>query len=121
MIRITPARLRQLLLGLCAYVALCDAWLLLGLGGPRVIHYFALLSPVPAALTAIVTIATSARATPPGVQRTGWLLLSTALTLYFIGDEIGVCSWLVGRDPFPGRPMSSTARSTSRCLPRPCA
>jgi diguanylate cyclase (GGDEF)-like protein/PAS domain S-box-containing protein len=102
MIRITPARLGQLLLGLSVYVCVCDTWLLLGLGGPRMVHYLALFSAVPAELPAILAVAAAAYATPPGVRRNGWLLLGAALTLYVIGDGIGVCSWLLGRDPFPG-------------------
>ncbi len=102
MMRITPARLGQLLLGLSVYVALCDTWLLLGLGTRHGLNYFALLSVIPAELASVFVVMVAARATPPGVQRSGWSLLGAALALYFVGDLIGVRSWFAGQDPFPG-------------------
>ena len=102
MVKITPARLGQLLLGLTVYVAVCDTWLLLGFGTRHGLNYFALISVIPAELVSVFVVVVAARATPPGVQRSGWFLLSVALALYFVGDLIGIRSWFVGRDPFPG-------------------
>ena len=82
MTRITPARLGRLLLGLSVYVAVCDTWLLLGLGTRHGLNYFALLSVIPAELGSVVVVTMAARATPPGVQRSGWLLLSVAIAKF---------------------------------------
>jgi diguanylate cyclase (GGDEF)-like protein/PAS domain S-box-containing protein len=100
--RITPARLGQLLVGLSLYVGVCDVWLWFELGGPRVVKYLGLLAGTPPALAALYAVTAAAWGRSEGAQGRGWRLLSAALALYFIGDQIGACSWLFGRDPFPG-------------------
>ncbi len=95
-------RAQLIMVLLCAYVTLGTAWLLSGLGGPAVIHYVALLSATPAQLTASLMLIAAALATPRGLSRHAWGFVAAGWTLYFVGDEIGVGSWLAGRDPFPG-------------------
>ena len=97
-----PVWLGRLLLVLIVYVAVLSAWLVTGAGGPQVIHYVALLSASPAAAVPIIMSVTAARYTAADSRRMAWKFVSAALALYFIGDQIGVCAWLLGRDPFPG-------------------
>jgi len=97
-----PRWLQRLMFGLIIYVATMIAWLLTGIGGPRIIHYAGLLSGSPAALVPIIMAAAAAHRTPVGTQRKAWTFLAMAFALYYIGDAIGVGMWLTGRDPFPG-------------------
>ena len=94
--------LERMLYGLVVYTACVTAWLLTGVGGERIVHYVALLSTVPAGVVPIVSAIAAARATPRGTQRDAWAFLALAIALYYVGDAIGVGSWLVDRDPFPG-------------------
>ena len=85
-----------------AYVIVGSVWMLTGFGGPSVMHYVGLVSDAPAALAAVVVIATTARHAAPGPLRAGWSALAIALALYLVGEIIGVSAWLRGHDPFPG-------------------
>ncbi|HEV8018943.1 MAG TPA: EAL domain-containing protein [Steroidobacteraceae bacterium] len=91
-----------LLLGLVIYVIAGTVWMLTGFGGPRITHYVALVSDVPAALTSVVVLGTAAACTARGALRSAWILLTSAVALYFVGILIGTVSWLRGQDPFPG-------------------
>ena len=76
--------------------------MLTGLFGPTVKHYVGLMWALPAALAAVVACAITARHAPAGDLRRAWISLTCALGLYFVGECIGVSSWLRGVDPFPG-------------------
>ena len=97
-----PRWVDVLLLGLVLYAIAGTLWMLTGFGGPQIMHYVGLLSDVPAALTSIVVLGAAAACTARGPLRTAWILLTSAVTLYFIGILIGTLSWLRGQDPFPG-------------------
>jgi diguanylate cyclase (GGDEF)-like protein/PAS domain S-box-containing protein len=73
-----------------------------GFGGPTITHYVGLLWSLPAALAATVACAATASHAPAGDLRRAWISLTCALALYFLGECIGVSSWLRGLDPFPG-------------------
>ncbi len=92
----------KLVIGLVIYVTLCSVWMQAGLGGHQVIRYVGLLCRFPASLIAVIVVTAAARRLAPGAPRTAWWCLSVALALYFVGDAIGVSSWLRGQDPFPG-------------------
>jgi diguanylate cyclase (GGDEF)-like protein/PAS domain S-box-containing protein len=91
-----------LFLGVTVYVIAGSLWMLTGFGGPTVTHYFSLISDGPAALATVIAAALTARRAARGPLRTAWVLLATALGLYFLGVELGVSAWLRGHDPFPG-------------------
>jgi diguanylate cyclase (GGDEF)-like protein/PAS domain S-box-containing protein len=97
-----PGWVNKLVIGLVIYVTLCSVWMQAGLGGREVIRYVGLLARFPASLIAVIIAMAAARRMAPGAPRTAWWYLSIALALYFLGDAIGVSSWLRGRDPFPG-------------------
>ena len=97
-----PAWIDKLCIGLVVYVVVCALWMLTGFGGERVRHFVGLLSDSPACLAAVIVTITTACRMERGTTQTAWKCLSAALTLYFIGTNIGVVSWLYGRDPFPG-------------------
>jgi diguanylate cyclase (GGDEF)-like protein/PAS domain S-box-containing protein len=88
--------------GLVVYTALGAAWMVTGFGGPTITHYVGLLWSLPAALAAAVACTATARYAPAGDLRRAWISLACALALYFLGECIGVGSWLRGLDPFPG-------------------
>jgi diguanylate cyclase (GGDEF)-like protein/PAS domain S-box-containing protein len=92
----------RLFAALVVYAAGAAAWMLTGVGGPKITHYVGLLSWFPAALSAITVCAVTARRSDSGPLRRAWGWLATAIALYAIGDTIGATSWLVGHDPFPG-------------------
>jgi diguanylate cyclase (GGDEF)-like protein/PAS domain S-box-containing protein len=98
----TPRWVDRLFLGLVIYVAVCAAWMLTGFGGPTITHYVGLLSDAPAELAGVLIVAATARHTARGPLQTAWIAMATALSLYLVGVIIGVSSWLVGKDPFPG-------------------
>ncbi|HVS76300.1 MAG TPA: diguanylate cyclase, partial [Steroidobacteraceae bacterium] len=97
-----PGWVNRLATALAVYVLVGAAWMLSGAGGPRVIFYVGLTYKLPAALAFISVAAATARRMNPGPLRSAWWSLTAALALYFIGDFIGLVSWLVGLDPFPG-------------------
>jgi diguanylate cyclase (GGDEF)-like protein/PAS domain S-box-containing protein len=84
------------------YTAAGTVWMLTGFGGPTVKHYVGLLWALPAALTAVIACAATATRAPSGDLRRAWISLTCSLAFYFIGECIGVSSWLRGPDPFPG-------------------
>ncbi len=92
----------RLMRGFIIYAAVMAVWLLTGVGGPGVMHYIALLASVPATIVPVVLAIAAARRTAAGVQRAAWQFLVAAFICYLIGDNIGVVSWLMNRDPFPG-------------------
>jgi len=97
-----PRWVDLLLLGLVSYVIAGTLWMLTGFGGPQITHYVGLVSDAPAALASIVVLGAAAACTARGPLRTAWILLTSAVALYFIGILIGTLSWLRGQDPFPG-------------------
>ena len=99
---IVPRWVDPLLIGFAAYSLIGAAWMLSGIGGPKVIYDLGLWAKMPAELVCISVAAATARRMAAGPLRSAWLSLGVALTLYFIGDCIGLVTWLVGRDPFPG-------------------
>jgi diguanylate cyclase (GGDEF)-like protein/PAS domain S-box-containing protein len=84
------------------YVLAGAAWMLSGVGGAKVTYYVGLFSKLPAELACLWTAASTGRRMAPGPLRSAWWSLAAALTLYLIGDLIGMGYWLAGRDPFPG-------------------
>jgi diguanylate cyclase (GGDEF)-like protein/PAS domain S-box-containing protein len=92
----------RLFLPFAIYVAVGAIWMASGAGGPKVTFYVGLISKLPAQLACILIVALTARRMAPGPLRSAWRCLAIALTLYFIADFIGFCSWLMGIDPFPG-------------------
>jgi diguanylate cyclase (GGDEF)-like protein/PAS domain S-box-containing protein len=84
------------------YVLAGAAWMLSGVGGAKVTYYVGLFSKLPAELACLWTAASIGRRMAPGPLRSAWWSLAAALTLYLIGDLIGMGYWLAGRDPFPG-------------------
>jgi diguanylate cyclase (GGDEF)-like protein/PAS domain S-box-containing protein len=97
-----PRWVDQLVIGLAIYVAVGGTWMLTGAGGPKVIFYVGLYYKHTAELVCILVSAATARRMAPGPLRSAWWSLTAALVLYFIGDCIGIVSWLTGHDPFPG-------------------
>ena len=110
----SPRWFDKLFAGLMVYVVAAATCLLTGFGGHQVNHYLGLLSPFPAGLMSTILLAVTARQPAPGALRSAWMLLLIGLALYIVGDLIGASSWLLGHDPFPDRPTSSTWRSTHR-------
>jgi diguanylate cyclase (GGDEF)-like protein/PAS domain S-box-containing protein len=100
--RAVPAWVDQLLIAFAIYVAVGAAWMLSGAGGPKVIYYVGLFYKMPAELPPLLVAVAAAGRMPPGPLRSAWRSLAGALALYLIGDCIGLVSWLLGRDPFPG-------------------
>ena len=97
-----PASADRLLIAFALYVAVGSVWMLTGIGGPTVIRYVGLTYKLPPELVFVAVGAATARRLAPGSLRSAWWCLTAALTLYFIGDFIGLVSWLFGHDPFPG-------------------
>jgi diguanylate cyclase (GGDEF)-like protein/PAS domain S-box-containing protein len=91
----------RLLVGFAIYVVAGTAWMLSGLGGPKVTFYVGLFYKLPAELAAVVVAAATARRTSPGALRLAWRSLTIALALYLIADCISPVFSLQGRDPFP--------------------
>lgn len=114
-----PAWVNRLFGGLVVYALVASLWMLIGIGGPTITHYVGLLSDIPAAIVSVIIVAATSRHAPRGPLRAAWVLLASALAVYVIAISIGAVSWLNGRDPFPGRRISSTRPSTwSRRLRR---
>ena len=99
---IVPRWVNPLFIAFGVYALIGAAWMLSGLGGPKVIFDVGLFSKMPAEFICIAVAAATARRLTAGPLRSAWLSLTAALTLYFIGDCIGLVTWLLGRDPFPG-------------------
>jgi diguanylate cyclase (GGDEF)-like protein/PAS domain S-box-containing protein len=97
-----PRLVNRLFAGLVLYAAAGSVCMLTGFLGPTITHYVGLLWALPAALTAVVICAITARHAPAGDLRRAWISLTCALGLYFLGECIGASSWLRGLDPFPG-------------------
>jgi len=97
-----PAWVNRLILAFAVYVTIGAVWMLSGAGGPKVTLWLGLLYKMPAEFVCIVFAVATARRMAPGPLRSAWWSLTAALTLYFIGDCIGLTSWLMGIDPFPG-------------------
>ncbi len=113
-----PRWVNRLFAGLVVYSAAGAAWMLAGVGGPTVTHYVGLLWELPAALTAVIICAITARCAPAGDLRRAWISLTFALGLYFVGECIGASSWLRGPDPFPGPADFFYCRFYRHCRPR---
>jgi diguanylate cyclase (GGDEF)-like protein/PAS domain S-box-containing protein len=101
-LRPVPGWIDRLMIAFAIYVAIGMAWMLSGAGGAQVSYYLGLFYKMPAELVAIVFAATTARRMVAGPVRSAWWSLAAALTLYLLGDVIGLIYWLIGRDPFPG-------------------
>jgi diguanylate cyclase (GGDEF)-like protein/PAS domain S-box-containing protein len=99
---VVPAWVDRLLIAFAIYVVGGAAWMLSGAGGHKVIWYVGLFYKQPALIACVVVAAATARHMVPGPLRSAWWSLAAALALYFIAECIGIASWLVGRDPFPG-------------------
>ncbi len=99
---VVPTWVDRLMVVFGFYVAIGAAWMLSGAGGPNVIFYVGLTYKLPAQIAFITVAAATARRMAPGPLRSAWWSLTGALSLYFIGDVMGLVSWLMGRDPFPG-------------------
>ena len=97
-----PGWVDRLVIAFALYVAVGAVWMLSGAGGPKVSLWLGLLYKMPAELIAIIVVFATARRMMPGPSRSAWWYLVAALTLYLIGDCIGLTSWLMGIDPFPG-------------------
>ena len=97
-----PAWVDRLLAAFVVYVAAGSVLMLSRAGGAHVTFYIGLISKLPAEAACISVAAVTARSMVRGPLRSAWWSLATALTLYFIADFVGLVSWLVGRDPFPG-------------------
>jgi len=95
-------RVGRLFAFMVVYAAAASAWMLTGLGGPKITHYVGLVSWLPAAVSAIVVCAITARRSERGPLRRAWGSLAVAIGLYTCGDAIGATSWFFGHDPFPG-------------------
>lgn len=97
-----PRRVERLFAGLVVYTAAGAVLMLTRFGGAAFGHYVHLMWSLPAALTAVVICAMTARCAPAGDLRRAWTSLACALALYLVGESIGAASWLSGVDPFPG-------------------
>jgi diguanylate cyclase (GGDEF)-like protein/PAS domain S-box-containing protein len=84
------------------YVVAGGIWMLSGAGGPKVIYYVGLFNKELPELACVLIAGATARRVLPGPLRSAWWSLALALALYLAGDTIGIASWLLGRDPFPG-------------------
>ena len=100
--RLVPGWLDRLVIVFAVYVVIGATWMPSGVGGPRVNFYLGLFYKQPAELVCVLIAAATARRVAPGPLRSAWWSLALAFALYFIGDGIGLVSWLLGRDPFPG-------------------
>ncbi|HUO19627.1 MAG TPA: EAL domain-containing protein [Steroidobacteraceae bacterium] len=94
--------MNRLFVALTLYSGAGALLMLTGVLGPTITHYVGLSWALPAALTAVVTAAITARCAPAGDLRRAWISLACALGFYFLGECVGVSSWLYGIDPFPG-------------------
>jgi diguanylate cyclase (GGDEF)-like protein/PAS domain S-box-containing protein len=97
-----PRWVDRLYAALLVYAIGDSVWMLAGLGGRTVTYYLGMLSCPPAFLVATLSAATAARYAARGPIRSAWLSLTIALTLYSVGMDIAIGSWLLGQDPFPG-------------------
>jgi len=97
-----PGWVDRLIIAFAVYVAVGAVWMLSGAGGPKVSLWLGLLYKMPAEVVATVVVLATARRMVPGPLRSAWWCLVAALTLYLIGDCIGLASWLMRVDPFPG-------------------
>ncbi|HEY2036858.1 MAG TPA: EAL domain-containing protein [Steroidobacteraceae bacterium] len=99
---IVPAWVDRFLLAFVVYVVVGALWMLSGAGGSHVTFYVGLGYKLPAELACVAVLLTTARHMTRGPLRSAWWSLTAALTLYLVGDFIGLVYWLLGRDPFPG-------------------
>ena len=99
---VVPTWVDRLMVVFGIYVAIGAVWMLSGAGGSNVTFYVGLTYKLPAQIAFITVAAATARRMAPGPLRSAWWSLTGALSLYFIGDVMGLVSWLMGRDPFPG-------------------
>ena len=97
-----PGWIDRFMAAFSIYVVAGAAWMLSGAGGPKVIYYVGLFNKELPELACVLIAAATARRTVPGPLRSAWWSLAAALALYLVGDSIGIISWLLGRDPFPG-------------------
>ena len=98
---VVPVWVNRLLIAFAIYVAVGAAWMLSGAGGAKVIFYVGLYYKDAAELICVIVAAATARRVAPGPLRSAWWSLTIALTLYLIGDVMGIVFWTMGRDPFP--------------------
>ncbi|MDE2050537.1 MAG: EAL domain-containing protein [Gammaproteobacteria bacterium] len=99
---VVPTWVNRLIVAFAIYVAFGAAWMLSGAGGSEVTFYVGLTYKLPPEIAFICIAAATARRMDAGPLRSAWWSLTAALALYFIGDFIGLVSWMLGRDPFPG-------------------
>ncbi|HEV2271149.1 MAG TPA: EAL domain-containing protein [Steroidobacteraceae bacterium] len=100
---VVPGWVNRLLIPFAIYVVIGATWMLTGAGGTKVTYYVGLFCNQPAQFICILVMGATARRMAPGPLRSAWWSLAIALALYFIGDCIGLSSWVFkGRDPFPG-------------------
>jgi diguanylate cyclase (GGDEF)-like protein/PAS domain S-box-containing protein len=97
-----PDGVDRLVIAFAVYVVVGAAWMLSGAGGPKIHYAVGLFYKQGAELACILVAAATGRRMVAGPLRSAWWCLAAALALYFIGDCIGIASWLLGRDPFPG-------------------
>jgi diguanylate cyclase (GGDEF)-like protein/PAS domain S-box-containing protein len=97
-----PRWVKRLFPSLVIYCGAGAALMLTGALGPSITHYIGLAWVVPASLAAVIAAAITARRARAGDLRRAWISLTAALGFYFLGECIGVSSWLYGIDPFPG-------------------
>ncbi len=98
-----PRWVDRLFAALVVYTATGAVLMLTRVGGATFTHYVNLMWSLPAALTAVIMCATTARRAPAGNLRRAWVSLACALALYLVGECIGASSWwLHDADPFPG-------------------
>lgn len=97
-----PRWVNRLFVALALYSSAGAALMVTAVLGPTITHYVGLTWALPAALTAVVTSAITARCAPAGDLRRAWVSLACSLGFYFFGECIGFTSWLHGIDPFPG-------------------
>ncbi|MFI4909887.1 MAG: putative bifunctional diguanylate cyclase/phosphodiesterase [Steroidobacterales bacterium] len=99
---VVPGWVNRIVIPFSIYVVIGAAWMVSGVGGTKVTYYVGLICNQPAQFACILVMAATARRMAPGPLRSAWWSLAIAISLYFIGDCIGLISWLEGRDPFPG-------------------
>src|SRR5579863_4540810 len=100
---VVPGWVNRLLIPFALYVVIGATWMLTGAWGTKVTYYVGLFCNQPAQLICIFVMGATARRMAPGPLRSAWWSLAIALAVYFIGDCIGLSSWVFkGRDPFPG-------------------
>src|SRR5690349_5692983 len=93
-----PSWADRLVIAFAIYVTVGTAWMLTGVGGPKITFYVGLFYKQPAAIASIVVAAATARRMVAGPLRSAWWSLAVALALYLIADCIGFTYWLEGRD-----------------------